>query len=74
MAEVARSHFAVTKSDATVIAADALYVGGAGDVTCLDRDGTSALYTCPAGTYILCQVTKVMSTGTTATLIVGLQY
>lgn len=70
----ARNHFAVTKSDVTVIYADALYVGVAGDVTCLDRDGTSALYTCPAGTYILAQVTKVMSTGTTASGIVGLVY
>jgi hypothetical protein len=70
----ARNHFAVTKSDATVIYADALFVGGAGDVTCLDRDGTSATYTVPAGAYILAEVTKVMSTGTTATGIVGLVF
>lgn len=68
----ARGHFAITPSDATVIAADALFVGGAGNVTCLDRDGTSAVYTVPAGGHVLCQVTKVMATGTTATAIVGL--
>jgi hypothetical protein len=69
---VARNHFPITKSDVTVIYADALYVGGAGDVTCLDRDGTSATYTVPAGGQIPTNVTKVMSTGTTATAIVGL--
>lgn len=70
----ARNHFPVTPSDATVIYADALQVGGAGVVTCLDRDGTSAAYTVAAGDYIFTQITKVMSTGTTATLIVGLIY
>lgn len=68
----ARGAFNITKSDATVIYADALFVGGAGDVTILDRDGTSALFTVAAGGYVLCQATKVMSTGTTATNIVGL--
>jgi hypothetical protein len=71
----ARNHFAITPSDTAAIYADKLYVGGAGNVTCLDRDGTSAVYTAvPAGGYIYTQVTKVMSTGTTATAIVGLLY
>jgi hypothetical protein len=68
----ARNHIAITPSDSTVIYADALYVGGAGNVTCLDRDGTSALYAVPAGGQIPTNVTKVMATGTTATGIVGL--
>jgi hypothetical protein len=69
---VARNHIAITPSDSTGIYADALYVGVAGNVTCLDRDGTSALYTVPAGGQIPTNVTKVMSTGTTASAIVGL--
>lgn len=72
----ARNHAAVTKSDATVYTPpfDALYVGGAGDVAVKDRDGTNATYTVPAGGYILCQASQVMSTGTTATGIVGLYF
>jgi len=71
----ARSHISITPSDATVIYADALYVGVTGDVTCLDRDGTSALYKAvPAGAYINVKVSKVMATGTTASQIVGLLY
>lgn len=75
MAEgTARNHIAITKSDATVIYADAIYVGVAGDVTILDRDGTSATYTAVAGGIIPVQATKVMSTGTTASGLVGLIY
>lgn len=70
----ARNHFAITKSDSTVIYADGFYVGVAGDVTCLDRDGTSATYTCAAGAIVPTNITKVMSTGTTASGIVGLLY
>lgn len=75
MAEgTARNHIAITKSDATIIQADAIFVGGAGDVVIKDRDGTSVTYTVPAGTIIPVQATMVMSTGTTATNIVGLLY
>lgn len=70
----ARNHFVITPNDSTALYADALFVGGAGDVTCLDRDGTSATYTVPAGAYILSEVTKVMAAGTTATGIVGLKF
>jgi hypothetical protein len=70
----ARNHFAVTPSDSAVIYADALHVGGAGTVACQDKDGTAATYTVPAGGYVLTHVTKVLSTGTTATGIVGLIY
>ena len=68
----ARNHFPITPSDTTAFFADALSVGGAGNVTCLDRDGTSATYTVAAGAQIPVQCTKVMATGTTATNIVGL--
>lgn len=54
---------------------DALYCGGAGDVTCRPK-GASAdvLFAVPAGGYILCQVTHVRIAGTSATGIVGLNY
>lgn len=70
----AREHFPVTPSDSASVYADALFVGGAGNVTCIDRNGTSALYAVPAGGYVLANITKVMSTGTTATGIVGLKF
>lgn len=70
----AKKHFAITKSDVTTFYADALYVGGAGDVACKDKDGTNVTWTVPAGGYILCQTTAVMSTNTTATGIVGLLF
>lgn len=77
MAEgTARNHVAVTKSDATTYSPplDAVYVGVAGDVTIKDRDGTSATYTAVAGGIIPVQATYVMSTGTTASGLVGLIY
>lgn len=72
--QCARSHVAITKSDVTTFRYDALYVGGAGDVAFKDLDGTNVTWTVPAGTYILCGATAVMSTGTTATNIVGLLF
>ncbi len=68
----ARGHFAITKSNATVFRADALFVGGAGDVACVDLDGTAVTYTVAAGTQIPVQCKQVLETGTTATNIVGL--
>ena len=71
---------AVTKSDSTVVAARALYVGGAGDVAVLMEGdgltggtGTAVTFSAvPAGTFMPISVNKVMSTDTTATLIVAL--
>lgn len=70
----ARNHIAITPSDSASVYADALYIGGAGNVTCLDRDGTSVQYIAAAGAIIPTNVTKVMATGTTATGIVGLLF
>lgn len=70
----ARNHITITKSDATIIACDAVYVGVAGDVVIKDRDGTSATYTATAGAIIPVSATQVMSTGTTASALVGLIY
>jgi hypothetical protein len=70
----ARRHFSITPNDSGSIYADALFVGGAGDVACVDRDGNNATYTVPAGGYVLTEITKVKSTGTTATGIIGLKF
>jgi hypothetical protein len=66
---------AVTKSDSTVLRTTrALWVGGAGDVDVIFAEGTTAvtLAGIAAGTILPVQVTKVMSTNTTATSIVAL--
>jgi len=71
---------AVTKSDSTVVAARALYIGGAGDVAVLMEgdaasggSGTAVTFSSvPAGTFMPISVNKVMSTNTTATNIVAI--
>jgi hypothetical protein len=67
--------FAVTKSDATVFSQPTrfLWVGGVGDVAVRMLDGTTPIFSAvPTGTLLRIRVDKVLSTGTTATLIVGL--
>lgn len=49
-----------------------LYVTGAGDVTWTDVDGNDNTATVPANFYLNCSVTRVKSTGTTATGIFAL--
>lgn len=68
---------AITKSDATDLTANkikALWVGGAGDVAVIGINDTAAvtIVGVPAGTLLPVMVSKVMSTNTTATSIVGL--
>ncbi len=66
---------AVTKSDSTILETTrALWVGGVGDVAVVFADGGSAvtLVGVAAGTLLSVQVTKVMSTNTSATSIVAL--
>lgn len=65
---------AITPNDTTVFAATrALWIGGAGAVAVTFADGTTAtLSGVPAGTRLPIAVTQVKATGTTATLIVGL--
>jgi hypothetical protein len=68
---------AVTPNDSTAVSFAGLYVGGAGNVTieALNASGAAAnvLFTAvPAGTILPVHCTKVLSTGTTATSIVGL--
>lgn len=66
---------AITPSDVTDTSdVRALWVGGTGDVAIEGRDGNSAtLSAVPTGTLIPVQPAKVLSTGTTATLIIGLR-
>lgn len=67
---------AIIKSDATVYNPPlrGLYVGGLGDVAVVTQDGSAVTFTAvPAGTYFPIGLLKVMSTGTTATNIVGLR-
>jgi len=66
--------FAITPSDSTVVNCRAIWVGGAGNVAVIARDDTVAqtLPGVPAGTLLPVSVSKVMSTNTTATLIIGL--
>ena len=65
---------AVTPSDATVINAAALYIGGAGNVAVIMEGDTAAVtFTAPpVGTVLNISVSKVMATNTTATLILAL--
>lgn len=65
---------AVTPSDATVLApTTALWIGGTGTLAVQMADGTSGTFSAvPAGYLLPVSVTKVKSTGTSATLILAL--
>lgn len=66
---------AVTKSDVTVYSPElaALFVGGAGDVNVVTVGGqTTKFVGVLANTLLPVRVTQVLSTGTSATNIVGL--
>lgn len=67
---------AITKSDTTQVNCRAIWVGGTGDVA-ISRDGVTAAVTysaVPAGTILPIALDggRVMSTNTTATLMVAL--
>jgi hypothetical protein len=65
---------AVTKSDDTVVGCQALWVGGAGNVAVIAEGDTSAVTISgvAAGTLLPIACYKVMSTNTTATLMVAI--
>lgn len=72
---------AITKNDTTTYEPsntgylDALYVGGAGDVAIVTFAGTTVTFVgVLAGSIIPVTCKQVLSTGTTATSIVGLRY
>jgi hypothetical protein len=63
---------AVTKSDTAFVDLVGLYVGGAGDVAVKGADGVSATFPgVPAGVILPLKIVQVLSTGTTATNLVG---
>lgn len=71
----ASSAFVITKSDDTVFSQPtrAVWVGGTGDLAVKMVDETTLTFTAvPAGVLLPIRVQKVLSTGTTATNIVGL--
>jgi hypothetical protein len=65
---------AITPSDANIFAgAVAVYVGGAGIVTCSPANGSADVaVTMPAGSIVPFRVLAVKATGTTATLMVAI--
>lgn len=70
----AHGAIAVTPSDSTILQVTrGLYVGSAGDVAVEMTDGQTVTFTSvQAGTVLPLQVTKVLSTGTTAGNIIAL--
>lgn len=66
--------FAVTPNDSTDLSfiARSLFVGGAGDISVVTLEGTTVSFTVPAGFILPLEVSRVRSTGTTATGIVAL--
>jgi len=72
---------ALTKNDTTTYSPDnggmfdGLYVGGAGDVAVRTANGSVVTFSgAAAGTTIPIRFDRLMSTNTTATLILGLRY
>ena len=71
-----RQAIAVTKSDSTLVNCEGFYVGGAGNVAIIAKDDPSdtavTLTACIVGQHYPIACKKIMSTNTTATLIVAL--
>lgn len=64
---------AITPSDTVEHDIDGFYVGGAGNVAVTDAKGNVVTFTAPpVGTVINLRCKRIMSTNTTATLIIGL--
>jgi hypothetical protein len=69
-----RDGFAITPSDTVDLpyTASSIWVGGVGNVTLVTPYGTALTFTAvPAGTLLPFCATRVMATGTTATLLVA---
>lgn len=71
-----RKAAAVTKSDSTVVNCEGFYVGGTGNVAIIAKDDPTdtavTLTACIVGQVYPIACKKIMSTNTTATLIVAL--
>jgi hypothetical protein len=71
-AGIASDAYTITPSDATTQRANALYVGGAGNVAVKTEDGTTLTFTgAQAGGILPVRVIQVLATGTTATSLIG---
>jgi len=73
-AAVPEKWVAITPSDTVDLAfvARVIYVGGAGNVTAVNEDNTTALFTAPpVGTMIPGRWRRVNATATTATVLVA---
>ena len=71
---VPRDAVAITPSDTAFVRLVGLYVGGGGNVALqTERGGTPTLSAVPAGQTIWLRIARVLATGTTATLMVGLR-
>lgn len=69
---IASDAVAVTPSDTAFVDFCGLYVGGAGNVAVMGEGGVAVTFTAPpVGSRIDMHIVKVMSTNTTATLLVG---
>lgn len=65
----------ITPSDTNVLpdSIRAIYIGGAGNLSVVNQDGTPVVFSgLVAGTILAIQTNKVMLTGTTATNLVAL--
>jgi hypothetical protein len=71
----AQDAFTISKSDSAnlTFSTRAIYVGGAGNVAITTVKGTNVTFAnVPAGAILPVRAQKVLDTGTTATLIVGM--
>jgi hypothetical protein len=70
--QTATSLVAITPADTDLTTpVRGLYVAGGGDIKLTSADGTTVTITVPSYTNISCVITRVWSTGTTATGITG---
>lgn len=70
--QIAGEAYAITKSNSAVNAYSYIYVGGAGSVAVVTAGGNTVTFAgVPAGGYIWVRTSKVLSTGTDATDMVG---
>jgi len=72
---IATSVAAVTPHDTNPNVYNALWVGGTGNVAVECANGSTATFTAvPAGVVLPVATARVLATGTTATLIVGMKW
>lgn len=75
LSDPADEFFAITPSDSVDMdnKVRAVYVGGAGDISCVNNKGVSVLFVgVSAGSWLPIRTNRVNATGTTATNLVGL--